>query len=205
MSPSRRPGNARAPRAFEFCVCNGVRISPDAMPRTAPMARRRDGDIAPYRNGTAQRGVRPRDRTTGLMRFGAVKPRHWPPGLPARASITPAWCARILPGRRDRDIAPYRHYSREFRIRIIRTMRCAAWNPALHACAPLSRATPPPRALPPLHPRMASRAIARAPLRAPPPRPVAVSPAAPRCGRAQCLAAGPPGPRPLPPPTHTPL
>ena len=27
----------------------------DAKPRTAPMARRRDGDIAPYRNGTAPR------------------------------------------------------------------------------------------------------------------------------------------------------
>ncbi len=29
-----------------------------AKPRTAPMARRRDGDIAPYRNGTAPRGTR---------------------------------------------------------------------------------------------------------------------------------------------------
>ena len=38
-----------------------VRISRDAKPRTAPMARRRDGDIAPYRNGTAPRG-------TGVMR-----------------------------------------------------------------------------------------------------------------------------------------
>ncbi len=28
-----------------------------AKPRTAPMARRRDGDIAPYRNGTAPRGT----------------------------------------------------------------------------------------------------------------------------------------------------
>ena len=29
----------------------------DAKPRTAPEARRRDGDIAPYRNGTAPRGA----------------------------------------------------------------------------------------------------------------------------------------------------
>ena len=29
-----------------------------AKPRIAPMARRRDGDIAPYRNGTAPRGTR---------------------------------------------------------------------------------------------------------------------------------------------------
>ena len=29
-----------------------------AKPRTAPLARRRDGDIAPYRNGTAPRGTR---------------------------------------------------------------------------------------------------------------------------------------------------
>ena len=33
----------------------------DAKPRTAPVARRRDGDIAPYRNGTAWR----RDRAMG--------------------------------------------------------------------------------------------------------------------------------------------
>ena len=31
-------------------------VAREAMPRTAPMARRRDGDIAPYRNGTWQRG-----------------------------------------------------------------------------------------------------------------------------------------------------
>ena len=58
--------------------------------------------------------------------------RHRPwglPTLPARAAITPAWCARILPGRRD------------------------GRRPGLPA-----------RALPPLHPRMASRAIARTPL-----------------------------------------
>ena len=30
-------------------------VAREAMPRTAPMARRRDGDIAPYRNGTRQR------------------------------------------------------------------------------------------------------------------------------------------------------
>ena len=34
-----------------------VRIFHDSKPRTAPMARRRDGDIAPYRNGTEPRGT----------------------------------------------------------------------------------------------------------------------------------------------------
>ena len=33
------------------------RCGAGAKPRTAPMARRRDGDIAPYRNGTAPRGT----------------------------------------------------------------------------------------------------------------------------------------------------
>ena len=55
----------------------------DALPRTAPMARRRDGDIAPYRNGTAQRStatgygrVRTQwDRTTGEGGTG-TGPRH---------------------------------------------------------------------------------------------------------------------------------
>ena len=79
----------------------------DAKPRTAPMARRRDGDIAPYRNGTAPRGTggahaKPhercaRQRGTGgahatgphhgvrevRTRFGAVTPRHRLPGRPA--------------------------------------------------------------------------------------------------------------------------
>ena len=41
-----------------------------ALPRTAPMARRRDGDIAPYRNGTVCDGARRRGRT-GTGRGGA--------------------------------------------------------------------------------------------------------------------------------------
>ena len=45
----------------------------DAMPRTAPVARRRDGDIAPYRNGTASWDTATghgRGRTGGVMRVG---------------------------------------------------------------------------------------------------------------------------------------
>ena len=37
----------------------------DAKPRTAPMARRRDGDIAPYRNGTARWERMAREHATG--------------------------------------------------------------------------------------------------------------------------------------------
>ena len=33
--------------------CGGTARGRDAKPSIAPMARRRDGDIAPYRNGTA--------------------------------------------------------------------------------------------------------------------------------------------------------
>ena len=33
-------------------------VEHEAKPRTAPVAWRRDGDIAPYRNGTRQRGTR---------------------------------------------------------------------------------------------------------------------------------------------------
>ena len=61
----------------------------------------------------------------------------------------------------------YRHYTREFRMCIIRTMRCAAWNPALHACAP----RPPP-----------SRPVAASHARVPLPRSMLVS----RGGRARC-------------------
>ena len=52
-----------------------VRILHDAKSRTAPVARRRDGDIAPYRDGTAPRGTatghameaRPRGTTEGAQ------------------------------------------------------------------------------------------------------------------------------------------
>ena len=41
-------------------------VARDAKPRTAPVARRRDGDIAPYRNGTAwQWDAWRRDRAIG--------------------------------------------------------------------------------------------------------------------------------------------
>ena len=40
----------------------------DAMPRTAPMARRRDGDIAPYRNGARQWGPHHGTRQRGPQR-----------------------------------------------------------------------------------------------------------------------------------------
>ena len=61
-------------------------IPPSRTPRHA--ARRRDGDIAPYRNGTG-----PRDR---------AKPHGQGRGMPSRA---PRHAAR----RRDGDIAPYRN------------------------------------------------------------------------------------------------
>ena len=41
-------------------------------PRTAPVARRRDGDIAPYRDGTAQRGMGERGRWGGGGVWGAA-------------------------------------------------------------------------------------------------------------------------------------
>ena len=48
----------------------------DAKPRTAPMARRRDGDIAPYRQAArvvrAGEGARQRDRAWCAPRRGAV-------------------------------------------------------------------------------------------------------------------------------------
>ena len=56
----------------------------DAKPRTAPMARRRDGDIAPYRNGTAPRDTA-KPRTAPMARRrepGGPAAKHR--GLPQR-------------------------------------------------------------------------------------------------------------------------
>ena len=59
MSPSRRvsgPAAHRAAGGEPPQASRGMQNSQRvllALPRTAPMARRRDGDIAPYRNGTA--------------------------------------------------------------------------------------------------------------------------------------------------------
>ena len=51
--PRAPAGNHRAARAMR-----GLHQKErDAKPRTAPMARRRDGDIAPYRDGARQRGT----------------------------------------------------------------------------------------------------------------------------------------------------
>ena len=51
--PGAPAGNHRAAR-----VMRGLHQKErDAKPRTAPMARRRDGDIAPYRDGARQRGT----------------------------------------------------------------------------------------------------------------------------------------------------
>ena len=72
-----------------------VLILRDAKPRTALIARRRDGDIAPYRNGTAPRG------TGGAHGDGARGVRDAKPHT-AVASRHGRW-------RRDGDIAPFRN------------------------------------------------------------------------------------------------
>ena len=69
MSPSRRTGNARGEWKR-----GGGRVR-DAKPRTAPVARRRDEDIAPYRDGAramrAATGHGNGGRTTGHGRRSA--------------------------------------------------------------------------------------------------------------------------------------
>ena len=55
IAPGARP--CRAPCRGQSCGMQNSQRARDAKPRTAPMARRRDGDIAPYRNGTAPRGT----------------------------------------------------------------------------------------------------------------------------------------------------
>ena len=80
----------------------------DAKPRTAPMARRRDGDIAPYRNGTAPTGRGQRD-TRGAARARDAKPRTAP-----------------MARRRDEDIAPYRQATRGVRTATGYGRGCAA-------------------------------------------------------------------------------
>ena len=55
--PCRAPGAGGEPPLASRGLQNSQRVL-YAKPRTAPMARRRDGDIAPYRNGTAPRGTR---------------------------------------------------------------------------------------------------------------------------------------------------
>ena len=74
MSPSRRSGNARASHG----VRNGGRAR-DAKPRTAPMARRRDEDIAPYRNGArVVRTARGRDAKPSIAPMARRrKPGGW--------------------------------------------------------------------------------------------------------------------------------
>ena len=97
-SPHGRGGQASRPTATG--LHHGVRAvrtekARNAKPRTAPMARRRDEDIAPYRNGT--RGVRAakaRDEGTGRGR-----------GMPSRAPRRGAaarWGHRALPPSRTR-------------------------------------------------------------------------------------------------------
>ena len=84
MSPSRR---VRGPAAYRAAggepplasrsIQNSQRV-PDAKPRTAPMARRRDGDIAPYRNGTAQRdtgGAHGKGPRNGARAWSAARGR----------------------------------------------------------------------------------------------------------------------------------
>ena len=69
--PQRGTGGARGEGA--------ARRARGTMPRTAPMARRRDGDIAPYRNGT--RGMRRGGRVEGE----GCKAAHRADGAAARA------------------------------------------------------------------------------------------------------------------------
>ena len=65
---------------------NSQRV-PDAKPRTAPMARRRDGDIAPYRNGTraVRKAMWPRNGSAqwDMARAGEVMRAGNTPGVMA--------------------------------------------------------------------------------------------------------------------------
>ena len=78
------------------------RTTEHAKPRTAPMARRRDGDIAPYRQ--AAREVRTATGTGGEMqsRMRGCAAR----GADAKPRTAP------MARRRDEDIAPYRQAAR---------------------------------------------------------------------------------------------
>ena len=108
MSPSRRRATARCvawhlapppppPRAL---------TAPSPRPHralTAPSPRltRAAAPHRPWRLATAVRGLA--SRTTTAHPSPLPAPLHTP------------WRARSLPGRRDRDIAPYRHYTRVIR------------------------------------------------------------------------------------------
>ena len=106
IAPGARP--CRAPcRGQSRDMQNSQRVLL-AKPRTAPMARRRDGDIAPYRNGTAPTGRGQRD-TRGAARARDAKPRTAP-----------------MARRRDEDIAPYRQATRGVRTATGHGRGCAA-------------------------------------------------------------------------------
>ena len=125
MSPSRR-------RAIG--AVRGLASRTTAAP--SPRLTRAAAPHRPWRLATAVRGLA--SRTTTAHPSPLPAPLHTP------------WRARSLPGRRDRDIAPYRHYTRVIR--------------------------PPPRPLP----RLTRAPRRRAPLAAPYPRRRAASPVAAR-------------------------
>ncbi len=83
----------------------------DAKPRTEPMARRRDGDIAPYRQATRGR-VRGEgnggDIDRGHPRTPRVERRE-PGGWGAPRAVAARWGHRALPPSRTRDGARQRY------------------------------------------------------------------------------------------------
>ena len=95
MSPSRRPGNAR-----RWCTARKHEWARDAKPRTAPMARRRDGDIAPYRKGARGGRTMPSraPRRGAAARWGhrALPPSRTSGARRGATSGAPSeqWCAR---------------------------------------------------------------------------------------------------------------
>ena len=182
MSPSRRPAPrgrvlpprplARAPRSCPVAVGRDVPIAPPcpvvvSCCRTPLVSRRRA--LLPCAPPLPRCGLPPRCvawqvahaesfacRSSAEARCAAeplTRSDARPPDLPARAAITPARCARALPGRRDRDIAPYRHYTREFRM--VLSARCGA--PPRRAPPPCLTLVSPRRAASPAPSRLAIR------------------------------------------------
>ncbi len=95
-------------------------------PRALP--ERRDGDIAPYRNYAPfprlppfRPSRAPRSCPVAVGRDAWPPPPVGAPHLSARAAIYP----RALPGRRDGDIAPYRHYAPFPRLPPFRPIACS--------------------------------------------------------------------------------
>ena len=137
-----RGASSRVPWCGLACPMVRSRGVSSRIPWCGPVAVGRDVPIAP-----------PRHRRGAWLCTPRPAPAHPLAPSPTRplSPFPPRHHTHILPGRRDGDIAPYRHYTRDFRMRIIRTMRCAAWNPALHACAPRP---PPSRPVAALHARV---------------------------------------------------